>query len=349
MKTLAHNKRIIFPLLLGLVVGLVAMLLTVSLASAAPAPQSSQPTQQASGQPQPDACGDCHLDVTNSWASSPHAHAYDDPVFLERWHGLGDPGDCLLCHTTNFQATTRSFSAEGVSCEACHGQVDPNHPPAPVPIKADTEYCGTCHTTTLGEWRLTGHATAGVDCTDCHDPHSQKALFENPDDMCINCHKDSMGPYLEDMHVQKGIGCVDCHALVIPPETPPVDGIVPTGHTFTITPATCVACHTDALHAGFSLPGYEAGAAAASESITVTQAIQPASVTTVVHTPEERIHMLENELQATQAATTNRNMTILFQGGIVGLVLGGSTAWLVAHNVRRGRQEEHEDSDEAEE
>ena len=344
MKKIAHLKRMRRPLVLGIIVGLIAMLVTVGLGLAAPLPQDTQPLPDKESP----SCGGCHPNVENAWSHSPHAHAFDDQHFQERWSGLGEPSDCLLCHTTNFQATSETYSAEGVACEACHGQVDPNHPPAAVPIRADTEYCGTCHTTTLGEWRLTGHANAGVGCTDCHDPHSQQALFEDPDQMCINCHKDSMEPYLEDTHQQKGIGCVDCHSLVIPPETPPVDGIVPTGHTFTITPATCVACHTDALHAGFSLPGYENGAKQAKLESQPEQSENVSSQETLASSPAEQILLLENQVEALRAANANRIMTYIFQGGIVGLVLGGSTAWVVAHNVRRGRPEE-EDNDEEEE
>jgi hypothetical protein len=105
-----------------------------------------------------------------------------------------------------------------------------------------------------------GTGPADIGCVSCHDPHSQLPIFPVADEMCINCHQDDMGDYLEDMHIQEGIGCVDCHMLVIPPEEMPIDGLVPTGHQFTITPATCVACHTDALHSGFSLPGWERGA-----------------------------------------------------------------------------------------
>lgn len=345
MKNKVRIKRFKWPLIAGLLVGLAAMIITVKLATAAPLPQTAQPQSTPAGESQ--TCAKCHPDITNSWAQSPHAHAYDDKNFQDRWHGLGAPGDCLLCHTTNFQATTQSYSAEGVSCEACHGKTDPNHPPASVPIRADTDYCGTCHTTTLGEWRLTGHASAGVGCTSCHDPHNQKPLFDNPDQLCINCHKDSMGRYLEDIHGKKGIGCVDCHKLVIPPKVTPKDGIVPTGHTFTITPATCVACHTDALHSGFSLPGYEGGAKAR-KTITNTQTTQASAVTTV-HSPEEQIQTLQTQVQTLEASRASRNMSILFQGGVVGLVLGGSTAWIVSSNARRGRKDEDEDEDGQEE
>lgn len=327
-----------------LVVVAFAVLAAVPVTLASPPAAHGNPLRQ-DDEPTPEPvleCQECHLDIANLWSRSPHAHAFDDPVFEEQWSALGEPGDCLLCHTTNYQQTTGDFSAEGVECEACHGEGTTDHPPAPVPIRADTDYCGVCHTTTLGEWRLTGHAGADVGCSDCHDPHSQAALFAQPDDMCINCHKEDMGDYLEDLHVQKEIGCVDCHALVIPPEEIPQDGIVPTGHTFTITPATCVACHTDALHAGFSLPGYENGAAAAvAERIESPDADQeaPDVAASLVEAmrPERTIETLE-------AALASRNITTLFQGGVIGMTIGGSTAWIISRNIRR-RAETEEGND----
>ena len=315
------------------------MLVTVQLAQA----QDDAPDTPLNP---PQECQECHLDVASHWQDSAHAHAFDDGVFQEKWLGLGEPTECLACHTTNFQPATGEFDAEGVACEACHGEGTTEHPPAPVPILADTEYCGSCHTTTLGEWHQTGHASEDIGCMDCHDPHSQQPLFAEPDELCINCHKDSMGDYLEDLHVQEGIGCVDCHALVIPPNELPDDGIVPTGHSFTITPATCVACHTDALHAGFSLPGYEHGAATAS--------IDPASIDASatdqeLEEPAEAVQLTpEQKIQTLEAALANRNITVLFQGGVLGLVLGGSTAWFVANNVRQRREFEGEDDEQDE-
>jgi len=342
MKIKALKNHNIRSLLACLLIGLLAMTLTTGIALAAPPAQDEDPTPE----PATKDCGECHLDIANNWTHSPHAHAFDDPVFQDRWTGMGNPGDCLSCHTTNYVASTGEYSAEGVYCEACHGKADMNHPPEVVSIKADTEYCGTCHTTTLSEWKSTGHAPEGVGCMDCHDPHSQEALFEVTDDMCINCHQEDMERYLEDLHVQKDIGCVDCHALVVPPEVIPDDGIVPTGHAFNITPATCVACHTDALHAGFSLPGYENG------SKTSTQGdegggIHDSSITLASDTESEPLP--EQRIQALEAALASRNMAALFQGGVIGLVLGGTTAWIVARNIRRmpdASEEETEDDEE---
>jgi predicted CXXCH cytochrome family protein len=341
----ARIRNTVLPVLAGLAAGLAGLLFTVGLAQAGPPAAPIRQAVEPADEPLPETvrdCQECHLDVTNHWSRSPHAHAFDDPFFQERYIGLGELPECLVCHTTGYQQSTGEYVAEGIQCQACHGETDSDHPPAPVAIKADTEYCGICHTTTLSEWRVTGHSTAGIGCMGCHDPHSQKPLFEDPDDMCLNCHEDSMGPYLEDLHVQKGIGCVDCHALVIPPEVIPDDGIVPTGHTFTITPATCVACHTDALHAGFSLPGYEHGAAAANGARSVAEAGEPPSEESVTR-PEARGELtVEQRIQALEAALASQNISLLFQGGLVGLVLGGSTAWIVAHNVRRGSELQQE-------
>ena len=346
MNKYAQYRRIFPALVIGVVVGLVSLLVTVQLAAAAekfqsddePTPDSEHPTQD---------CQECHLDVANHWETSPHAHAFDDEVFQAQWFSLGEPTECLACHTTNFQPATGEYDAEGVECQACHGEVDPEHPPNPVPLLADTEYCGTCHTTTLGEWHRTGHATEDIGCMDCHDPHSQDPLFENPDDLCINCHEESMGDYLEDLHVQEGIGCVDCHALVIPPEVPPEDGIVPTGHSFDITPATCVACHTDALHAGFSLPGYEHGAKSANiEEGEVLASTEEGEVTEEAEAEEPSELTPEQQIQTLEAAIASQNVTTLFQGGIVGLVLGGTSAWFVASNIRQRRRDEEENGEE---
>jgi predicted CXXCH cytochrome family protein len=183
---------------------------------------------------------------------------------------------------------------------------------------------------------------------DCHDPHSQKALFEDPDEMCLNCHKEDMGPYLEDLHIQKGIGCVDCHALVVPPEKIPDDGIVPTGHAFTITPATCVACHTDALHAGFSLPGYENGAkGAGGEETGDEETVQAESALETVADiePGEAALTTEQRVQALEAALASTRLSTLFQGGIIGIVLGGVTVYYLGRNRP---QEETEDASSSE-
>lgn len=353
MKIKSRSKRhLLKPFLAGFVIWALCMGFAAQAAWAAPArlpaaQEAGTATPAPEGQPTEaapaKACAECHPDVEDAWMNSPHAHAYDDAEFSARWESLGEPGECLVCHTTGYAATDGSYSAPGVTCEACHGQPVADHPPAVIPVRADTEYCGTCHTTTLGEWRLTGHASANVGCTDCHNPHSQAALFENPDEMCVNCHKDDIGEHKNDIHITKGIGCVECHTLVLPPETPPVDGLAPTGHSFTITPKTCVACHTDTLHIGEPLPGYEDGAkaAAAGEPADSTIATVVAEYTSETETNGSL--SVEQTIQALETALASARLSSLFQGGIIGLVLGGTTAYFIARNQRRESPPEAEE------
>ncbi len=327
------------PLVSGFVVGVLSITLFTGLVFAAPLPQGQDPPDKILTD---EDCRECHLDIEDDWSHSPHAHAYDDPVFQEQWIGLGTPDNCLACHTTNFILSSGEYEAEGVSCQSCHGTTTTNHPPEIVPTKADADYCGTCHTTTLSEWRKTGHSTDDVGCMDCHDPHSQESLFQNPDDLCVNCHREGMGDYLNDLHIQKDIGCVDCHALVIPPEIVPEDGIVPTGHTFSITPSTCVACHTDTLHAGFTIPGYENGAAEAlnKQPNDESSAEDSTGATPLNETETGSDLNPAQRIQALETALASSRVSSLFQGAIIGLVLGGSTAWIVGRNVRKLEEEE---------
>lgn len=355
MRKFRQPFQLVLIVVAGLGVGLMGFLLTVQMASASglkqedePAPEAQEGESMELGEElyTAEECQECHLDVTKHWEPSPHANAYSDPAFQESWVGLGEPGECLSCHTTDYNPSTGEFDVEGISCQSCHGAVAKDHPSTPVPILADTEYCGSCHTTTLSEWHITGHSSQDIGCTDCHDPHSQSSLFENPDDLCINCHEESMGDYLEGIHNQEGIGCVDCHALVIPPDPIPEDGIVPTGHAFTITPATCVACHTDALHAGFSLPGYEHGAKNAQvEQVNNEAGDEETIEEEPAEVMEASVLSPEQQIQTLESALASQNVTLIFQGAVVGLVLGGTTAWIVANNVR-SREEEDDDDEE---
>jgi predicted CXXCH cytochrome family protein len=344
-KQSVFNRHALMILFCGLLVGLMSMALVVGIAGATTSPVRAQstgtpvpangtePTQGPTSEPKD--CAECHPDIEDAWMGSSHAHAFDDEEFSQRWNSLGKPGECLACHTTGYQSTTNTFTSEGVQCEACHGDAVEEHPPAVVPIRADTDYCGVCHTTTLGEWRLTGHSTAGVGCMDCHNPHNQESLFEDPDELCLNCHRDEMGDYLEDLHIQKGIGCVDCHSLVIPPEVVPDDGIVPTGHAFTISTSTCVACHTDSLHAGFSLPGYEDGAKNANGEPPAAGETEPTESAPSDATGEEENLTPEQHIQALEATIASTRFSTLFQGGLIGLVLGGLTVYYLGRNQVR--------------
>lgn len=214
-------------LLAGLLIGSLAVFLMVSGARADAQPQhpaQATAVPEETGIPTPTQvvkeCVECHPDKRVAWTESPHAHAFDNINFREGWKSMDQPGECLLCHTTDFKAATGEYAHAGVSCQACHGAVIPEHPAADYPVRSDQESCGTCHPSTLGEAQLSGHTgTDEVGCTDCHDPHSQGVLFENPDDMCKDCHKEdlaAMDEMMGDLHLQENITCISCHTLDVP-------------------------------------------------------------------------------------------------------------------------------------
>jgi len=183
----------------------------VAQETATPQSISDQPPPTETPPPKP--CTDCHPDKHDAWLESPHAHSFDDPIFQEGWANMELASECLLCHKADYDPATDSYGAEGVSCETCHGPGNNTHPPADVPVLSDEEYCGTCHPTTLGEVRLSGHSTPNdVRCVDCHDPHSQKVLFKNPNDMCKDCHDEDlskMDEALSELHLNENILCAD--------------------------------------------------------------------------------------------------------------------------------------------
>jgi hypothetical protein len=118
--------------------------------------------------------------------------------------------------------------------------------------------------------------------------------------------------------------------------------LVPTGHAFTITPVTCVSCHTDTLHIGEPLPGYEAGAKAISASGTMTSTLPTLIAEYTSQSVASGGLPPEQQIQALEAALASARLSTLFQGGIIGLVLGGTTAYLVGRNQRRRAEDEAE-------
>jgi hypothetical protein len=222
------TSKIIRVILAGLLIGMLGIVLMVSAAKAEASPG---PLAQDTATPQVEStpsaepvttkeCIECHPDKKDTWVTSPHAQAFDNPGFQEGWKSMHESGECLLCHTTNYQEATGEYTDAGVSCEACHGAANPEHPAADYPIRSDKENCGSCHPATLGEAQLSGHTgTADVGCMSCHDPHSQGVLFENPDDMCKDCHEEdlaAMDEVLGDLHLRESITCANCHTLDVP-------------------------------------------------------------------------------------------------------------------------------------
>ena len=79
-----------------------------------------------------------------------------------------------------------------------------------------------------------------------------------------------------------------------------------------------------------------------SETMQISESLHGSSSESDTLTPDQQI-------QALQASLASRNFTTLFQGGIVGLVLGASTAWIVSRNVRRSPDTEEKEEENGEE
>jgi predicted CXXCH cytochrome family protein len=224
-----HRTRKIRVIFAGLLIGVLSVVLLVNAAKAESSlrpPVQSTATPEQVSTPAPTEpvvtkeCIECHPDKKAAWMASPHANAFNSVNFQEGWKNIHQSTECLLCHTTNYQQATGEYTHAGVSCEACHGAPNPEHPAADYPVRSDKEYCGTCHAATMGEAQLSGHTgTAEVGCKDCHDPHSQKALVENPDDLCKECHKEDLAAMDEvqsQLHLRENITCAGCHTLDVP-------------------------------------------------------------------------------------------------------------------------------------
>jgi predicted CXXCH cytochrome family protein len=218
-----------------------------------------QPTESKTTQQQV-ACNVCHSKFTDAVQSGTHGHAISDPLFNQMWTDQGKPGACLVCHVTGYDPATGTWSADGVSCEACHGPVPAGHssdPIAnPVPVDRTSDLCGRCHSGdrfNVADWQSSTHFQRGMTCTVCHDPHSatlkivQGQEDAGPSGLCINCHSEVSMAFPYSKHNQAGVSCVDCHLRHFETGTTDVHAIP--DHSFTASIATCSACHADQMHA----------------------------------------------------------------------------------------------------
>ncbi len=110
------------------------------------------------------ACQSCHPNTFARWASTKHAHAFEDivhdPKKLRSDHQFD--AECVTCHTTGFEYNSGWISAtatpylKGNQCENCHGPASKHvaSPDDPVARKAlalraaDAEHnrlCQRCH------------------------------------------------------------------------------------------------------------------------------------------------------------------------------------------------------------
>jgi predicted CXXCH cytochrome family protein len=268
----------------------------------------------------PDYCANCHTDIHDQWQSTRHALAFSSPVFQQDWQALGSEFTCLACHTTGYDPASISYATEGVTCEACHGPFQIGHPDRPMPITPDSSLCSTCHKTTSDEWLASRHGAVGVSCQSCHNPHSTAPRAETITALCTNCHKDRGDTFAHSTHANAGLECSNCHMYTAPRTGSPVGGLVPTGHTFLVGSETCINCHQDTVHSRDTI-------------LSLTGQLEQAQ-TTDPEALQQQLQNQEETITALEASNSTRLYTGLAQGAIIGLVTGGTAAWIVSRRLR---------------
>jgi predicted CXXCH cytochrome family protein len=290
-----------------------------SLAPGAAA-QGPQPTPEGGRYAGAEFCANCHEQTHAAWQSTRHAHAFSSPIFQQNWEELGGQFTCLACHTTGYDASSNSYAAEGVACEACHGPFIVGHPEIPMPFTPDASLCATCHQITTDEWRASKHGQAGINCQSCHNPHSQAPLADNVTGLCTNCHRDPGDSFTHGTHANAGLECSNCHMYTNPRTSPPISGLVATGHTFSVGSEACIGCHQDTVHTRdtiLALSGEPADEAQADPEIM-----------------RQELQARDQEISDLKASGSVRLYIGLAQGAIVGLITGGAAAWVVSRRIK---------------
>jgi formate-dependent nitrite reductase cytochrome c552 subunit len=312
-----HRSLLVFGLLFCFCAVMGSLLAVIRPVSAAPA---ERPSYQVPGYAGSQSCAQCHENIHTEWIGTRHAQAFSAPIFQRDWTQLGSQASCLECHTTGFDTQTGKYAEEGVTCEACHGPFQPDHPQSPMPITPNADLCGTCHKTTTDEWRASVHGQQGIQCQSCHDPHSQTPKADSVTELCTTCHQEPGDSFTHSTHANAGLECSNCHMYTNPRVDDPIMGLVPTGHTFTVGSDACIACHQDTVHTRDEIVKLTG-------EVSQLQTVDTATLEQTVQSQEQQIADLE-----TQSA--NRLYIGLAQGAIVGLLVGGAAALVVSRGIR---------------
>jgi predicted CXXCH cytochrome family protein len=318
LKAIRKNRSwLLFGMIVCISASLGALLSVTQPVTAAPA---AAPANQVPGYAGSESCAQCHENIHTAWQGTRHAQAFSAPIFQRDWTELGSQVSCLECHTTGYDAQTGKYAEAGITCEACHGAFQPNHPEAPMPITPNADLCGTCHKSTTDEWRASVHAEEGIQCQSCHNPHSQTPKAESVTALCTTCHKEMSDSFTHSTHASAGLECSNCHMYTSPRTNDPIMGLVATGHTFTVGSDACVGCHQDTVHTRDQIVKLTG-------EVAQLQNVDAATLEQQVQTQQQKITDLE-------AQSSNRLYIGLAQGAIVGLLIGGVAAWVVSRGIR---------------
>lgn len=215
----------IVPLLIRCLVFLAAaFLFTVGSASAA---QEMDRTSYTNAE----VCGNCHVDIYETWQKSFHARAFNNQIFQKAYREAftASAGKaktaCLKCHAPTVQATKDAgaklaITAEGVTCDFCHTVEAVDLKNNAVPFKLDVG--GQKH----AAMRLLGPKPNPSGS----NPAAHQAAYAewfNKSELCGGCHEmvnangvkvgSTYSEWKASTYASEGIQCQVCHMT-------PVDG-----------------------------------------------------------------------------------------------------------------------------
>lgn len=229
-----------FRLLLGLVMALMFGVATYFGVLAGPTEQG--------GSLESENCQVCHPVLYLSWEKSAHGQALVDPVFQEKWEQQGNPRECLICHTTEYDPMTNTWVADGITCQACHSPISDDHPLDPMPTNRSAALCEQCHSQTVFEWKISVHRLFGLDCVDCHGQHSTTLRAEDTADLCASCHRERASDFAHSAHSRENLTCPDCHLETLNENLTGERGHSSKDHSFRPKLIACNECHKYQMH-----------------------------------------------------------------------------------------------------
>ena len=235
-------KTIISRIIYGTLFAIPLMLVSYAFAQASPQVEVDQQEEQ----PVEQDCKTCHPAFYETWENGLHGQAFDDPAFQSAWIDAGSTVECLVCHVTGYDATSRTWESDGVTCQRCHNPVTENHPAEPMPVSRSSELCAECHTETSFQWGVSVHAQNDMGCETCHDPHGSQLLAEDDSALCASCHKDRSSNFSHTSHSQEGLACADCHMADLQEQGVQIHG--EKDHSFFVSLDSCNGCHVSQMH-----------------------------------------------------------------------------------------------------
>lgn len=145
-------------------------------------------------------CIDCHDEVGEAFAQTPHG------IFFSGQSELATYG-CASCHGSGLEHVEEGGDPDLIINPARHDQF------------GSSELCLSCHKGhQFGEWSFSSHATAGVNCADCHTVHgsASESVKKAMPDLCYDCHSEvRAAAMLPSRHpIAEGkMQCQDCHSI----------------------------------------------------------------------------------------------------------------------------------------